>query len=126
MPDLVLPNFPSSLVERIDRYIDVLEELNPGYRWTRSAAIASLLSRPLAEFEGAEVRSRRRSGVADRRTAPRGADRREGLDERRTLRERRKPLYPEMVDLVIEHLLREGRGIEDDTWRDREDPDETR
>jgi hypothetical protein len=31
-----------------------------------------------------------------------------------------------MVDLVIEHLLREGRGVEDETWRDREDPDEPR
>jgi hypothetical protein len=31
-----------------------------------------------------------------------------------------------MVDLVIEHLLRESRGVEDETWRDREDPDQTR
>jgi hypothetical protein len=30
-----------------------------------------------------------------------------------------------MVDLVIEHLLRESRSIEDETWRDRHDSDET-
>jgi hypothetical protein len=30
-----------------------------------------------------------------------------------------------MVDLVIEHLLRESRGVEDETWRDREDSGES-
>ena len=124
MADLVLTDFPPSLLARIDRYIELLEELNPGYKWTRSAAIASLLTRPLAEIEGAEVRNRRRSGPADRRTEPRAPDRRQDVQERRT-EDRRKRAYPEMVDLVIEHLLREGRGVEDDTWRDREDPDET-
>ena len=124
MADVVLTDFPPSLLVRIDRYIELLEELNPGYKWTRSAAIASLLSRPLAEIEGAEVRNRRRSGPADRRTEPRAPDRRQDVQERRT-EDRRKRAYPEMVDLVIEHLLREGRGVEDDTWRDREDPDET-
>jgi hypothetical protein len=115
MADLVLPDFPPSLVARIDRYIETLEQLNPGYRWSRSAAIATLLARSLAEIEGAELRSRRRSGVTDRRSESRGPDRRAGPDERR-----RVP-YPEIVDLVIEHLLRHGRGVEDDTWRDRLD-----
>lgn len=111
---------------RIDRYIELLEELNPGYQWTRSNAVASLLARSLAEIEGAEVRNRRRSGPTDRRTEPRAPDRRKGLGERRAIPSRRKPPYPEMVDLVIEHLLRESRGVEDETWRDREDSDETR
>ena len=125
MADLVLTNFPPSLLVRIDRYIELLEELNPGYKWTRSNAVASLLSRPLAEIEGAEVRNRRRSGPTDRRSEPR-ADRRKSPGERRAVPERRKPPYPEMVDLVIEHLLRESRGVEDETWRDREDPEQTR
>lgn len=125
MPDLVLTNFPPSLLVRLDRYIELLEELNPGYKWTRSSAVASLLGRALSEIEGAEVRNRRRKGPPDRRTEPRAPDRRDGLDERRALADRRKPPYPEMVDLVIEHLLRESRGVDDETWRDREDPDET-
>ena len=125
MADVLLTDFPPSLLVRIDRYIELLEELNPGYKWTRSAAIASLLTRPLAEIEGAEVRNRRRSGPADRRTEPRAPDRRQDVQERRT-EDRRKRAYPEMVDLVIEHLLREGRGVEDDTWRDRDDPGEAR
>jgi len=110
---------------RIDRYIELLEELNPGYQWTRSNAVASLLARSLAEIEGAEVRNRRRSGPTDRRTEPRAPDRRNGLEERRAVRNRRKLPYPEMVDLVIEHLLHESRGVEDETWRDREDSDES-
>jgi hypothetical protein len=125
MADLVLSNFPPSLLDRLDRYIELLEELNPGYTWTRSTAVASLLARALAEIEGAEVRTRRRSGVADRRVQPRAPDRRQSVQDRRT-EDRRKRPYPEMVDLVIEHLLREGRGVEDETWRDREDPDEPR
>lgn len=126
MSDLVLPDFPPSLLARLDRYIELLEELNPGYKWTRSTAIASLLARALAEVEGAEVRNSRRTGPADRRAEPRAPDRREGAEERRVGGERRKPEYPEMVDLVIDHLLRESRGIEDETWRDREDQDDTR
>jgi len=126
MSELVLSDFPPSLLVRLDHYIELLQELNPGYTWTRSTAVASLLARSLAEIEGAEVRNRRRRGPPDRRTEPRAPDRREGLEERRVIPNRRKPPYPEMVDLVIEHLLRESRGVEDQTWRDREDPDETR
>ncbi len=126
MADLVLNDFPPSLLARIDRYIELLEELNPGYQWTRSNAVASLLARSLAEIEGAEVRNRRRSGPTDRRTEPRAPGRRKGLGERRAVATRRKLPYPEMVDLVIEHLLREGRDVEDETWRDREESDETR
>jgi hypothetical protein len=125
MADLILTNFPPSLLVRIDRYIELLEELNPGYKWTRSNAVASLLARSLAEIEGAEVRKRRRSGPTDRRTEPRAPDRRKSLEERRAVPNRRKPPYPEMVDLVIEHLLRESRGVEDETWRDREDSGES-
>lgn len=125
MSDLILTDFPPSLLARLDRYIELLEELNPGYKWTRSSAVASLLARALAEIEGAEVRIRRRKGPADRRAEPRAPDRRGGAEERRVGGERRKRPYPEMVDLVIDHLLRESRGLEDDTWRDREDPDET-
>jgi hypothetical protein len=123
MSDLFLPNFPPSLLVRLDRYIELLEELNPGYKWTRSTAMASLLARALSEIEGAEVRNSRRTGAADRRAEPRAPDRRQAPGERRGGRDRRKAPYPEMVDLVIEHLLREGRG-EDETWRDREDPED--
>jgi hypothetical protein len=122
MSDLLLADFPPSLIARIDRYVELLEELNPGYQWTRSSAVATLLARSLAEVEGAELRSRRRSGVADRRAEPRAPDRRQSAEERRSGSERRKPAYPEMVDLVIEHLLRGKRRVEDETWRDREDP----
>ncbi|HEY7699358.1 MAG TPA: hypothetical protein VIE88_13130 [Vicinamibacteria bacterium] len=122
MSDLLLPNFPPSLLARLDRYIELLEELNPGYKWTRGAAVASLLARALAEIEGADVRNRRRSGMVDRRAEPRAPDRRH-VPERRGGSDRRTPPYPEMVDLVIEHLLREGRG-DDETWRDREDPED--
>jgi hypothetical protein len=125
MSDLVLSDFPPALLERVDRYIAFLEELNPGYTWTRTTAVASLLARSLAEVEGAEVRNRRRSGLADRRAEPKSADRRQGLEERRAGSDRRKLPYPEMVDLVIEHLLREGRGAEQETWRDRRESDET-
>ncbi len=124
MSDLNLPDFPPSLLARIDRYIALLEELNPGYTWTRSTAVASLLARSLAEIEGAEVRSRRRSGNADRRAEPREPDRRQGPGERRAAAERRKPPYPEMVDLVIEHLLRKRRRVEEETWRDHREADE--
>jgi hypothetical protein len=124
MSDLFLPDFPPSLLVRLDRYIQLLQELNPGYKWTRSAAMASLLARALSEIEGAAVRNRRRSGIADRRVEPRAPDRPESAEERRAGGDRRKPPYPEMVDLVIEHLLREGRGVEDDTWRDREDSED--
>jgi hypothetical protein len=114
MADLVLSDFPPSLVARIDRYIRLLEELNPGHKWTRTACVATLLSRALSELEGAEIRHRRHGAsatpVPDRREGP--GDRREGGD-------RRESSYPEMVDLVIEHLLRERRKLEDETWRDR-------
>lgn len=121
MADLVLANFPPSLLARLDRYIGVLEELNPGHKWTRSACVATLLSRALAELEGAEVRHRRSRDAApsaepvepERRTGP--AERREGGDRRAAAS------YPEMVDLVIEHLLREKKRLEDETWRDRHD-----
>lgn len=108
---------------RLDRYIELLEDLNPGYRWTRGAAVASLLARALSEIEGTEVRNRRRSGVADRRAEPRAPDRRQRSGERREGSDPRNLPYAEMVDLVIEHLLREGRG-EDETWRDREDTED--
>jgi hypothetical protein len=88
MADLVLSNFPPSLLDRVDRYIELLEELNPGYKWTRSEAMASLLVRALAEVEGAALRNRRR--IADRRVEPQSSDRREFPDERRSGVDRRK------------------------------------
>lgn len=108
MAELNLPDFPDALLERIDRYIRVLEELNPGYRWSRSACIATLLARALAEIEGAEIRWSRRQGE-DRREKPRGSD-------------RRQLAYPEFVDLVIEQLLsKPGGSPDDETWRTKHD-----
>ena len=89
MDDLVLPNFPPSLLARIDRYIELLEDLNPGYKWTRGEAMASLLARALAEVEGAALRNRRR--IADRRVEPKSSDRSDCPDERRSGGDRRKP-----------------------------------
>ncbi len=107
MADLILSDFPPSLLARIDRYIQLLEELNPGYKWTRSEATASLLTRALAEIEGAEVRNRRRSGVADRRLEPQPADRSEYPDERRAGGDRRQR-YPEKAEQVIDRILRDS------------------
>jgi len=120
MADLVLPDFPSSLVKRVDAYIKLLEELNPGQRWSRTACISTLLQRALAAVEGAELRWSRRAG-AERRGASRGEDRRRGPAERRSA------AYPEMVDLVIEHILKTGvqPGTErDETWRARHESDD--
>ncbi len=120
MTDLVLPDFPDSLLERVDAYIKLLEELNPGRTWTRTSAISTLLVRALAEVEGSELRWSRRSG-GDRRDRGRGFERRQGLGDRRTV------AYPETIDLVIEQILKthvdpdmESSG----TWRDRHDADD--
>jgi hypothetical protein len=97
MADLVLPNFPTSLLARVDRYIEILEALNPGFQWTRAEAMASLLARALAEVEGAELRDRRRRD-GDRRVEPQASDRRDYPDERRAGGDRRKPdLFAEGV-----------------------------
>ena len=115
MTDLVLSDFPDSLIERVDAYIELLEELNPGRTWTRSAAISTLLARSLAEVEGAELTWSRRRGQ-DRRERGRGYERRQGPTDRRTA------AYPVMADLVIEQILKtRGRGMESSgTWRDRQ------
>ena len=42
MRDLVLPNFPDSILERVDAYIKLLEKLNPGRTWSRASAISTL------------------------------------------------------------------------------------
>ena len=120
MTDLVLPDFPDSILERLDAYIELLEELNPGRTWTRSAAISTLLVRALAEVEGSELRWSRRSGE-DRRDRGRGPERRQGPGERRTV------AYPEMIDLVIEEILKTDvePGMDSSpTWRDRHDVDD--
>jgi hypothetical protein len=123
MADVVLTGFPPSLLARVDRYIRLLEELNPGHTWTRTSCIATLVARSLAEVEGFELRRTRRQGK-DRRGEPRGTERRQGPEDRRDGGERRQLAYPEMVDLVIEHLLREKQGpSEGDTWRDRRESD---
>lgn len=120
MTELVLPNFPDSLLERIDAYIELLEELNPGQEWSRSAAIATLLVRSLAEVEGAELRWSRRAGD-DRRERGRGFERRQGPGDRRAA------TYPEMIDLVIEQILKtqvDPNMQSGDTWRERHDADD--
>jgi len=120
MTDLVFPNFPDSILERVDAYIKLLEELNPGRTWTRTSAISTLLVRALAEVEGSELRWSRRKGN-DRRDRGRGFERRQGAGDRRTA------AYPEMIDLVIGQILKthvepdmQGSG----TWRDRHDADD--
>ena len=120
MTDLVLPDFPDSILERVDAYIELLEELNPGRTWTRSAAISTLLVRALAEVEGSELKWSRRQG-SDRRDRGRGFERRQSAGDRRTV------AYPEMIDLVIEQILKPDvdPGMENSgTWRDRHDVDD--
>ena len=120
MTDLVLPNFPDSLLERIDAYIELLEELNPGQEWSRASAISTLLVRSLAEVEGAELRWSRRHGN-DRRERGRGFERRQGPNDRRAA------TYPEMIDLVIEQILKSHVDPDmgsTDTWREHHDADD--
>lgn len=120
MTDLVLPDFPDSLVERLDSYIELLEELNPGQKWSRSAAITTLLVRALAEVEGAELRWSRRHG-GDRRERGRGFERRQGPNDRRAAS------YPEMIDLVIEQIMKthvDPNMQSGETWRERHDADD--
>jgi hypothetical protein len=76
--------------------------------------------RVLAEVEGAELRWSRRKGN-DRRDRGRGFERRQSAGDRRVV------AYPEMIDLVIEEILKthvdpdmQGSG----TWRDRHDADD--
>ncbi|GMR24485.1 MAG: hypothetical protein BMS9Abin37_3035 [Acidobacteriota bacterium] len=120
MTDLVLTTFPDSLLERVDSYIKLLEELNPGRTWSRTSAISTLLVRALAEVEGSELRWSRRTG-RDRRDRGRGFERRQGRGDRRTV------AYPAMIDLVIEQILK--THVEPDmrssgTWRDRHNVDD--
>src|SRR3989337_4286722 len=39
--DLELPDFPISLLPRIDRYAQLLEEANPGLKFNRTACVTS-------------------------------------------------------------------------------------
>ena len=122
MTDLVLPNFPDSLLERLDAYIELLEELNPGRTWSRSAAISTLLVRALAEVEGTELRWSRRRG-RDRRDRGRGFERRQGASDRRTT-----VAYPAMIDLVIDQILKthvEPGMHSSETWRQHHDVDDS-
>jgi hypothetical protein len=77
--DLILPDFPGSLVPRIDKYGRRLEEANPGVHFTRTDCVKALLVRALAEIEGQEVWERRIKQVG--RKSKTGADRRQ--DHRR-------------------------------------------
>lgn len=122
MADLLLRDFPDSLLTRIDGYIRALEELNPGQTWSRTSCVSSLLTRSLAEIEGSQLRWNRRKG-SERRQKERGRERRRGDRDRRLNGERRKPAYPDMVDLVIEHILKNNDGLrpeasEDETWKE--------
>ena len=72
--DLELPEFPESLLPRIDRYRQRLEEANPGVVFTRTACVTSLVARALAEIEGRADNGRRKG--AERRQGRRGPDRR--------------------------------------------------
>ena len=72
--NLQLQDFPSSLLSRIDRYAQLLEEANPGVKFTRTACVTNLLSRALAEIEGQSAWGRRKGD--ERRQGLRGRDRR--------------------------------------------------
>jgi len=73
--DLQLPEFPASLLPRIDRYQQLLEEANPGVPLNRTACVTSLIVRALAEIEG-RTHSGRRKG-SERRQGRRSRDRRQ-------------------------------------------------
>ena len=73
--DLQLPDFPASLLPRIDRYQQLLEEANPGVPFTRTASVTSLIARALAEIEGRPQNGRRKG--SERRQGQRGRDRRQ-------------------------------------------------
>jgi hypothetical protein len=73
--DLQLPEFPTSLLPRIDRYQQLLEEANPGVAFTRTACVTSLVARALAEIEGRPNQGRRKG--LERRQGRRGRDRRQ-------------------------------------------------
>ena len=121
MTDLVLPDFPETILERVDAYIKLLEELNPGREWSRASAISTLLVRALADIEGAELRWSRRVGE-DRRERGRGFERRQSKSDRRTV------AYPEMIDLVIEQILKQSVDPlmeSSETWRGRHESDES-
>jgi hypothetical protein len=75
--DLELLDFPSSLLPRIDRYRQLLEEANPGVKFSRTVCVTTLLSRALAELEGQASWGRRKG--SDRRQGLRGRDRRQNL-----------------------------------------------
>ena len=75
--DLQLQDFPSSLLPRIDRYAQLLEEANPGVQFTRTACVTTLLSRALAEIEGQSACGRRNG--SERRQGLRGRDRRQAV-----------------------------------------------
>lgn len=72
--DLILADFPESLVPRIDRFGQRLEAANPGVSFNRTDYVTALLVRVLAEIEGEEVTERRQN--SERRRAQRGPDRR--------------------------------------------------
>ena len=73
--DLELSDFPISLLPRIDRFAQLLEEANPGLKFNRTACVTSLVVRALAEVEGQSAWGRR--GGSERRQGQRGRDRRQ-------------------------------------------------
>jgi hypothetical protein len=73
--DFTLPDFPTSLIPRIDKFGERLQAANPGASFTRTDYVTALLVRVLAEIEGEEV-SEQRQG-SERRRTQRGPDRRQ-------------------------------------------------
>ncbi len=94
--NLQLQDFPTSLLSRIDRYAQLLEEFNPGVKFTRGACVTSLLSRALAEIEGQSAWGRRK-----------GSEHRQGLrgrDRRRNVRRWRDNLMEDAEKDVLNNL----------------------
>jgi hypothetical protein len=94
--NLQLPDFPSSLIPRLDRYAQLLEEANPGVKFTRTACVISLVARALAEVEGRHAWGRRKG--MDRRQGERGQERRQSL------RRWRDSLVDDAERIVLDNL----------------------
>ncbi len=68
MIDLQLPEFPASLLPRIDRYQQLLEETNPGVQFSRTACVTSLIARTRRDRSTAPEWATQRLGASPRPT----------------------------------------------------------